>query len=154
MNKQKQVGSSAQHKAYSVTGGQSNPHPCADLIPVVNRPPSANARGLAVGSVINTNAMGARGTALQPGGGIPDAINTRGAFNLNVHGTTGKCATLLIPGQPKLASATEQLVMWDSRSWKSASLAVTRIWVTKGEPLIRVCRIRPQVATPHVSHRL
>lgn len=58
----------------------------------VNRPPSGNNRGLAVGSVVNSGVMGARGTALQAQS-IPEAVGTRGAFNLNVHGTTGKQLT-------------------------------------------------------------
>ena len=55
----------------------------------MNRPPSASNRGLAVGSVINGGGIGARGTGIQAQG-IPEAVGTRGAFNLNVHGTNGK----------------------------------------------------------------
>jgi len=53
---------------------------------LVNRPPSASNRGLAVGPVVN----GARGTAIIGGAGMVDPAASRGAFSLNIHGTNGK----------------------------------------------------------------
>ena len=53
---------------------------------LVNRPPSASNRGLAVGPV----GTGARGTAIIGGAGMVDPAASRGAFSLNIHGTNGK----------------------------------------------------------------
>ena len=53
---------------------------------IVNRPPSASNRGLAVGPV----GTGARGTAIIGGAGMVDPAASRGAFSLNIHGTNGK----------------------------------------------------------------
>ena len=53
---------------------------------LVNRPPSASNRGLAVGPVVG----GSRGTAIIGGTGMVDPAASRGAFSLNIHGTNGK----------------------------------------------------------------
>ena len=53
---------------------------------LVNRPPSASNRGLAVGPVVG----GARGPAIIGGTGMVDPAASRGAFSLNIHGTNGK----------------------------------------------------------------
>ena len=58
---------------------------------VVNRPPSASNRGLAVGTIV----AGARGTAIVGVNGLIDPAASRGNFGLNVHGTTGKLFSTL-----------------------------------------------------------
>lgn len=59
---------------------------CNPQLIIVNRPPSASNRGLAVGPI----GAGTRGTAIIGGTGMVDPAASRGAFSLNIHGTNGK----------------------------------------------------------------
>ena len=74
----------------------------SSTIRLVNRPPSASNRGLAVGPV----QTGTRGTAIIGGTGMVDPAASRGAFSLNIHGTNGKCTDSA--GTPNFSNTTSQ----------------------------------------------